>query len=1031
MSKRRSASSQRASFAAWALALSVALGISPGCQDKPPAPAPVGAAAQALNLQQVQGLVNIFDHTTGLGLPEEIEILRDWMKHTKKILEMLDNFQRCVTQGNDLQGCAAQRVVWPGFCYLAANLYEDAVPWIGILGLPLEEACLGEPVLKCCKYTPTEYGCHSAFNTSAPINCEGNPTTPLAQSFGPCLAPPNGIGCLCDYLPQCDVDGDGSQSSVGTNSADAWRFNTFTTKLAQAFLPLLGSAPMGASTFVTFFGCRGHAAAMNTFAPFTKQDSIAAGLSVGSAYHTDDADPDARYLRALMTLAVRRVITAVPNIIARWNHIAVRSWTQADIDAYLGGVDADAVLGAQLGPFGLQLLQSAEPTLYRLLAIPLPGEVPDPSVAGWVGGCAPGAPPDLGITVNVVGATVSLTLSINDPLAADNLAGVYLVGVDWGDGRVIGYPFVASDPSTHVVTHAYASPGTYTIYAVAPNTSGLRDTESTTVTIAADGGAPGARSVDSVDIDLLGTVTATSHGILYVDAFAIDSADRTHSLGRYWAKPAGASGSTVTIDLSQGPLTLFEHTDVKSLLIQPAHVSSSGVSFRELTLGTVTVNHHASEGMPASSVTYYPTNQDVQILATGATVPVAPLLDLATGRLRLPAQSANIRIDLVSAAPDPNAAFGCRPVYGVTTPLMVTAEGGCHDPSTGLTWSLISTSKMTWHDAVWDSALTGNASSDATDYSRVNDYPQQYPLTAFPDASTVNYCHELTQAGYGDWRLPTEIELLTVMGTKASSYFAFDANYTSWTSTTWFGSNGGALAMARTLTGGSLSTSYGDKATVSYRALCVREAPPPPQAVCKVPAGGGTVFVTGSGGCKDTRTGGLVWSRATVVPLTWHQTIWGSELAGNAPPDANDGGKRNDYAGNAVPTPPDASLQNYCHSLVEGSFSDWRVPTASELIAVRGATLAGAYFPYDVNDRFWSSNTFTGYAETYTLSGGGTSYTTKTSLARAVCVRAPTAGDCADADADGICNPVDNCPGVANPTQADADADGTGDACEL
>ena len=35
-----------------------------------------------------------------------------------------------------------------------------------------------------------------------------------------------------------------------------------------------------------------------------------------------------------------------------------------------------------------------------------------------------------------------------------------------------------------------------------------------------------------------------------------------------------------------------------------------------------------------------------------------------------------------------------------------------------------------------------------------------------------------------------------------------------------------------------------------------------------------------------------------------------------------------------------------------------------------------------------------------------------------------------DADNDGIANPSDNCPGVANPDQADGDKDGLGDACE-
>jgi hypothetical protein len=37
---------------------------------------------------------------------------------------------------------------------------------------------------------------------------------------------------------------------------------------------------------------------------------------------------------------------------------------------------------------------------------------------------------------------------------------------------------------------------------------------------------------------------------------------------------------------------------------------------------------------------------------------------------------------------------------------------------------------------------------------------------------------------------------------------------------------------------------------------------------------------------------------------------------------------------------------------------------------------------------------------------------------------------CADVDGDGVCDVVDNCPGVANPDQADHDGDGIGDACD-
>lgn len=113
-------------------------------------------------------------------------------------------------------------------------------------------------------------------------------------------------------------------------------------------------------------------------------------------------------------------------------------------------------------------------------------------------------------------------------------------------------------------------------------------------------------------------------------------------------------------------------------------------------------------------------------------------------------------------------------------------------------------------------------------------------------------------------------------------------------------------------------------------------------------------FVTAAGGCQHVRTG-LVVSTPSESPMSWDQAIWdATSPTGNAPQDEHDGTRTHDYEGDP-PTLRDASLINYCHDLVEGGFSDWRMPTLDELLAVvdfgQGLVL---HSPFPM-DQVWSS----------------------------------------------------------------------------
>jgi hypothetical protein len=95
-------------------------------------------------------------------------------------------------------------------------------------------------------------------------------------------------------------------------------------------------------------------------------------------------------------------------------------------------------------------------------------------------------------------------------------------------------------------------------------------------------------------------------------------------------------------------------------------------------------------------------------------------------------------------------------------------------------------------------------------------------------------------------------------------------------------------------------------------------------------------FSTAEGGCKAS-SNHLVWSAPAIGTMGWPEAVWDSSLSGNASADGNDGGRTNDYDSGSSTTLTDTSLSNYCHDLIEGGKSDWRLPTQNELSGLYGA----------------------------------------------------------------------------------------------
>jgi hypothetical protein len=712
-----------------------------GCARQEPIPARSSAAIE-IPYGNVVGFFAGVVHRTP-GLPEGLQDGAHWWDDFDRARRLLKDLKPCFEAGFTSPACNG--AAWAGACHAFLELGIEMAPEFRILGLPFAEICKGEPTLKCCKYDPaTEVGCHTAFNDPDAINCEGNPSTPFAESYGPCISTddPLGLGCTCCGIPECVTDAC-APAILGSPASAAWRTDTLAKKIAAGLPPAAAADPDGAIDFVTLSGCTAHRAAILEIAPFAFPDSVPTDPDPGPGFHASDNDPDARYLRGLMTIAVRRVLGGIPNGIARWEAISERLWTDAEIAAAAATVgDADAILRRLLGDFGVSLLQSAEPRLYKLLAVPLPAEAPGANDTTHVAGCFPGTVPSVFIQIETLDNTATVQLDVQDALADRMPAGHYPAAIDWGDSR-LEHLFLLS--ASQPIVHGYAAAGSYPVRAFVVNAARLVGTADGVAAVAAPSGPvdPGPPTVRSVSADLTAVVFSNVPPRMTVAASAIDPDAEVYPLGHLYAAAAGHGGGYATDRFAiPGTLAHFRATPVSAMQLSTTWAGGNVVSTVDVLLGDVRLT-----GWDGSLTAIHPSPADVEWVPVGASSLVAARIDPATRAVVLPAGGETVTVRLPVNAP-PFA--GCRPLTGGGTPAMITDGGGCREVSSGLTWSIGSP-----------------------------------PLTY---AAAQAYCAGLTEGGVTGWRLPTYDELSSVAGAKAAAYFALvTKNVTAWSTTGWFG----------------------------------------------------------------------------------------------------------------------------------------------------------------------------------------------------------------------------------------------------
>lgn len=128
----------------------------------------------------------------------------------------------------------------------------------------------------------------------------------------------------------------------------------------------------------------------------------------------------------------------------------------------------------------------------------------------------------------------------------------------------------------------------------------------------------------------------------------------------------------------------------------------------------------------------------------------------------------------------------------------VDADGGCKHIPSDLVWAKKSATSMNWQFAVHSSEINGEPG-----------------LSDIEPAS--NYCYDLVESGYSDWRLPTTSELQALASVDGYNNLENITVTGMWTSTSVVA---GTVRMISLQTGGIWNL---DPATGSQFALCVRE----------------------------------------------------------------------------------------------------------------------------------------------------------------------------------------------------------------
>lgn len=506
----------------------------------------------------------------------------------------IDDYVECIAQGNTPEDCD-KGVPW---CEIREYILNRAFPHItGLLEVanPFGEDCGTTDCLQCC-YVPNNNGCHSSFIGEDVINCTPRIYGPGTRGVGLTLLldepPPDGT-CLftpqvCTHVGIClqgsEAEGGAGAQLAAAPLASATNYLTDPRAIKQRARVFAMYALAQARHYLDDYATDSpdaaplqslHDAVFGRGWATWRQDMAGLILDLNDPLFrvTDSAGnliESASNANVWRTFALLRLLTGLPGLAARLEHVESRVWSADDITSYLAAIpDPDAALEESLDPHIVGILKRI-PSLqdYRLLAVPLAGE---PDSSGRYGGMPLGQPPTLRLSAAGAGLTVTLTATLDDPTDG-GLARP--LAVDWGDGRSTRHELPAGQAML-TVSHDYASPGRYAIYAVSANNSGLRGAACVVVEADTAGGAPAQTSAAPLTLVRAGLLGLTVHNLPYTRDMRLalsfaDAAGATFLAGRSRVA-SGPTNITAPVDLGDAYAHNPSRLDVTALIVTPRH----------------------------------------------------------------------------------------------------------------------------------------------------------------------------------------------------------------------------------------------------------------------------------------------------------------------------------------------------------------------------------------------------------------------------------------------------------------------------